>query len=313
MSDPADGSAHPVVVVGSINHDLVCEVERIPSPGETVFATRTRSQAGGKGANQAVAAARAGAAVALIGRIGEDEAGSMMLTALRSAGVATGGVHVVDGARTGTAYITVSAGENTIVVDRGANWQWSQGLGDAEASVRSAAVVVAQMEVPDEVIRLAARAGGRRFVLNAAPGRPVPMEVLSHCDPLVVNEHELALLTGGSAANPAEAMVLQRNLLSMGARSVVTTLGAAGAVWTNGQTDGHVPAPRIQLVDSTGAGDAFVGILASALASGADLPAVVRRAVAGAALSVQRVGTHDSYPSAAEIDGLEAASGALPT
>jgi ribokinase len=310
MSEHAGGSGHSVVVVGSINHDLVCEVERIPSPGETVFATRTRSQAGGKGANQVVAAARAGANVALVGNIGDDEIGPVMLAALRSAGVAVAGVTTVEGARTGTAYITVGAGQNTIVVDRGANWRWPHGLAHAEATVRLATVVVAQMEVPDEIIRLAARASGSRFVLNAAPARPVPTDVLPDCDPLVVNEHELALLGGGTASDPRVAIALQRNLLQMGARSVVTTLGAAGAVWAYGHTDGHAPAPRIQPSDSTGAGDAFVGILATSLASGAELPTAVRRAVVGAALSVQRPGTHDSYPTAAEIDHAETASGA---
>lgn len=309
MSDLTGEPTYAVVVVGSINHDSVCEVERIPSPGETLFATCTRSQAGGKGANQAVAAARAGAAVALVGRIGEDETGAMMLAALTSAGVAVAGVDPVAGARTGTAYITVGAGQNTIVVDRGANWRWPEGLAGAEATVRSATVVVAQMEVPDDVIGMAARASGNRFVLNAAPARPVPTDVLPHCDPLVVNEHELALLTGGTATNPREAIALQRNLLDLGARSVVTTLGAAGAVWVDGQSDGHVPAPHIQPIDSTGAGDAFVGILATALASGAELPTAVRRAVTGAALSVQQPGTHDSYPTAPEIDRAEAGIG----
>jgi ribokinase len=182
----------------SFNHDLVCEVERIPSPGETVFATRTRSQAGGKGANQAVAAARAGADVALVGNIGDDEIGPVMLAAFRSAGVAVASVASVEGTHTGTAYITVGRGQNAIVVDRGANWQWPHGLAHAEASVRLATVVVAQMEVPDEIIRLAARASGSRFVLNAAPARPVPTEVMPDCDPLVVNEHELAVLCGGT-------------------------------------------------------------------------------------------------------------------
>ncbi|GAB7192543.1 ribokinase [Kineococcus sp. NUM-3379] len=286
-----------VVVLGSVNRDVVAEVPRLPRPGETLTAAVVRLQAGGKGANQAVAAHRCGADVALLARTGEDEAGVFLREALARAGLGLARVRAVPGVASGTAYITTARGENVIVLDRGANHAWPGGVGPDLDAVRDAAVLVLQLEVPGSLVREAALAARGRVVLNAAPSAPVPPEVLAVCDPLVVNEHELRDVSGEDDVAAGTAAVL-----AAGARSVLVTLGAAGAAWATADgRRGSAPAPRVDVVDSTGAGDAAVGALAARLARGEDLARAVPWAVAAASLSVRRPGTHDSYPDAAAV------------
>ncbi|GAA4972808.1 ribokinase [Kineococcus glutinatus] len=293
-----------VVVLGSVNRDVVAQVHRLPAPGETLTATAVRAQIGGKGANQAVAALRCGADVTLVARTGDDEAGSALRSGLAATGLDVSRVRAVPGTASGTAYVTTAAGENVIVLDRGANHAW-QPRGDDPAgdvgqdldAVRAAAVLVLQLEVPQDVVRLAALAAPGRVVLNAAPSAPLPEEVLARCDPLVVNQHELRDLSGEEHVDTGV-----RRLLARGARSVLVTLGAHGARWADGSGAGFAPAPQVAVVDSTGAGDAVVGALASRLARGQRLAGAVPWAVAAASLSVQRVGTHDSYPAEREVD-----------
>ncbi|PPK92315.1 ribokinase [Kineococcus xinjiangensis] len=287
-----------VVVLGSVNLDVVAEVDHLPRPGETLTATAVRTQAGGKGANQAVAALRCGAQVRFVARTGDDPAGAVLREALGRAGLDLAHVRTVAGVPSGTAYITTAGGENVIVLDRGANHAWpgADGAGPDLDVVRRAAVLVLQHEVPAAVVAAAARAATGRVVLNAAPSAPVADEVLALCDPLVVNEHELRDLTGEE--DPRRGLA---DLAARGTRSVVVTLGAAGALWWDGAT-GSCPAPRVEAVDSTGAGDALVGALAARLAAGAPLAEAVPWAVAAASLSVGRVGTHDSYPTAADVE-----------
>ncbi|MEJ2851672.1 PfkB family carbohydrate kinase [Nocardioides sp. CCNWLW212] len=273
-----------VVVVGGINQDVTVRVEARPAPGETVVGDGPAVSAGGKGANMAVAAARAGAAVVLCGAVGDDAAGRTQLGQLAAAGVATDRVAVRRDAATGTALIVVTPdGENAIVVGAGANAT----LADDEvaATCTGAAVVLAQTEVGAGPVDAAARAvagGGGRLVLSPAPVVPLASETLALADPLVVNESEAADLCGESSA----AAVLART----GARSVVVTLGAAGAQLADATGSRQVPAPRVDAVDTTGAGDVLAGTLAAALADGADLDAAVRRAVAAAAESVGYAG-----------------------
>ncbi|MFJ4653443.1 ribokinase [Nocardia sp. NPDC088792] len=293
-----------VVVIGSINQDIVSEVDRLPAPGETVLAHASRNNLGGKGSNQAVAAARAGARVQMIARVGAaDEA--RLRAELRDLGVAAEAVQGVPGLHTGTAYITVAAGENQIVVDPAANSCWDPG-GSAtgagiEAELLAAAdVVVAQLEIPVEVVAWAA-GRARRLVLNVAPAVGMPREVLERADPLVVNEFELAAIDGGGVATPDEGLRRARELCLGGVPAVVVTLGAAGSVWARRTADGAVDggyqaAPQVDSVDSTGAGDCYVGALATALAEGQSLEAAVVFATAAAALAVQRTGTHSAYP-----------------
>ncbi|MCP9623539.1 ribokinase [Nocardia otitidiscaviarum] len=304
-----------VVVLGSVNRDVVCEVPRLPAPGETVLAVGTRTNLGGKGSNQAVAAAKAGGRVEFVARIGAEPDPSLRKS-LREYGVGLEAMCEVPGAHTGTAYITVASGENQIVVDPAANFQWETDPElDAAAAARliaDADVVVAQLEVPVRVVDWAARRA-RRFILNAAPAAELPTDLLHRCDPLIVNETELATFTGATATTPPEAFDQARELCRGGVPAVVATLGAAGAVWVrrDGGTvvGGHQPAPRIHATDSTGAGDAFVGALATALARGDDLPAGVAFATAAAALAVQSPGTHSAYPGHEQIT---AALGTVP-
>jgi ribokinase len=286
-----------VVVVGSINEDVELLVARAPKPGETLIAQRTARRPGGKGANQAVAAARAGARVRMIGRIGADPAGARMLEALREEHVDTHAVAALPGVPTGTAYITVTAdGENTIVLERGANARLSPGDVAAEREAfAGAAVMLAQLEVPTDTVTAAVRAAhdaGARSVVTLAPAQAVPDELLAGLDPLLVNEHEAGFLLGDGDGDVAEdAEQCARRLLSLGPRSVVITLGAAGAVVADATGVWRVPAGTVdEVVDTTGAGDAFAGALAAALAHGASLADAVGAGMAAGAQAVGRAG-----------------------
>ncbi len=288
-------SGGSVVVVGSINEDVVLLVSRAPRPGETVTAERTTRRAGGKGANQAVAAARAGAAVRMIGRVGEDAAGERMLEDLRREGVDTAEVTALAGEATGTAYITVTAdGENTIVVEPGANASLSpDDVAAHREALAGAAVMLAQLEVPVDAVAAAvreARDGGVRPVVTLAPAQDVPAELLGGLDPLLVNEHEAGFLLGvDDIADDVQGA--GRRLLDLGPKSVVITLGARGAVLADPRGVQQLPALEVdEVLDTTGAGDAFAGVLASALARGASLPDAVQAGLAAGAESVGRVG-----------------------
>ncbi len=284
-----------VVVVGSINEDVELHVARAPKPGETLTAQRTTRRAGGKGANQAVAAARAGARVRMIGRVGADPAGERMLADLRREGVDADAVAALSGVATGTAYITLTAdGENTIVLDPGANAHLSaDDVTDHGDALAGAAVMLAQLEVPVETVAAAVRAArdaGVRPVVTLAPAQAVPDELLAGLDPLLVNEHEAGLLLGeGDVAGHAEDGA--RRLLRQGPRSVVITLGAAGAIVADADGVHRVPAESVdEVVDTTGAGDAFAGALACALAAGASLGDAVQAGMAAGAAAVGRPG-----------------------
>lgn len=285
-----------IVVLGSINLDVVVELDHLPLPGETIIAEHVRRNVGGKGANQAVAARLAGADVEFVGRVGDDANADILRDGLEAYGVGNGHLHEVQGAESGVAFINVADHDNTIVVVAGANWSWQQPHEDTDALVAAADVVICQLEVPDETIERTAQLTGARFVLNAAPARAISDELLERCDPLVVNEHELAFLSGREITGPTEALAAQAELIQRGARSVVTTLGPDGAVWTAPGEQGIQPAPSVDVRDTTGAGDVFIGHLATRLGSGASLRQAVSWATAAATWSVQVAGTHSSYP-----------------
>ena len=296
---PATGR---VVVVGSANVDLVVPVPRHPAGGETVLGGSLARHPGGKGANQAVAAARAGGAdTSFIGALGSDESGDLLRESLESAGVDTALVTRVP-EPTGTALITVSAdGENAIVVAPGANSRVEVGPGQSER-IAQADVVLAQLEIPLEAVTAAAaaRREGARFVLNAAPSRELPDHLWSEIDVLVVNEHEASDL----ACDDAEPDELARALASRGP-SVVITLGGEGSVVVEGGRDPvHVSAFPVDAVDTTGAGDTFCGVLAAALASGSALVDAVRVAAAAGALATTAAGAQASVPSATAVAEL---------
>jgi ribokinase len=282
-----------IAVVGSINLDVVVGVERHPAPGETVIGGDRRELPGGKGANQAVAAARLGAAVSLVGRVGADAAGAGLRAGLAGEGVDVGHVGEDLDAATGMALIAVdAAGENTIVVSPGANAR--VGADDVAAAsdvLAGAAVVLLQHEVPQEAVAAAIEAAGGTVVLNPAPARALAAPV----DVLVPNRGELEALAG-RAGDP---VALARSLA--GARAVVVTLGAEGAVVVERERLERVAAPRVDAVDTTGAGDAFCGALAQALAEGAALVEAARWAVRAAAASVTRPGAQGGLPRRGDV------------
>lgn len=275
------GAVGTVWIVGSLNLDAVVHVERHPRPGETVLGGAIESLFGGKGANQAVAAACAGARVRMLGRVGDDDAGRAYLRQLRAFGIDVSGVVTDAVAPTGVATIAVAAdGENTIIVSPGANGEVVVGdLGPLDES-RPGDVVLLQLEIPLEVVAEAVRRAhdrGARVVLNAAPFAAVAHDALALADPVVVNESEAADLAASGATAP----------------SLLVTRGAAGSVWG----DAIEPAARAQsVVDTTGAGDTYCGTLAAALAAGADRASAMRTAALAAASSVGRRGAQPPAP-----------------
>jgi ribokinase len=290
---PADSRA--VIVVGSINEDVMLRIGRRIHPGETVTARRVERRPGGKGANQAAAAAAAGAEVAMLGAVGDDPAGIRMVQDLRRRGVNTESVRTVNGVSTGTAYITVTPdGENTIVLDQGANeFVDAAAVEAAWPALPPASVLLSLLEIPlagvTAAVRLAAQKGIRP-VVTLTPAQPVPGELLHGLDPLLVNEHEAAyvLHTGELGGQVLDAA---RELLRLGPKSAVVTAGAAGAAVADGTTARLLPAvPVAEVVDTTGAGDAFAGALAAALGRGADLDAAVATGLRAGAEAVQRAG-----------------------
>ena len=300
-----------VVVVGSANLDLVVEVESIPVAGETVLGGDLRRIPGGKGANQAVAAARLGRQVAMIGRVGDDDAGTMLRSALDSSGVDTAGLLSTEGVPSGTALIAVGAdGDNAIVVSPGANGRVSAADVDLSAeAVDGAAVVLLQLEVPMEAVTAAARRARGTVILNPAPApsAPLPVELLDAVDVVVPNQTELATLasqTGLSAIGDVDADTAVSLARGLPVAAVVVTLGAAGAMVVTPAGATHVRAPTVAPVDTTAAGDAFCGALADALVGGADLVGAAEWAVRVGAAATLRHGAQPSLPTTAEVEAL---------
>ncbi|MFB7789231.1 ribokinase [Streptomyces sp. NPDC056086] len=297
---------YDLLVVGSANADLVIGVERRPAAGETVLGSDLSVHAGGKGANQAAAAARLGARTALLARVGDDAHGRLLLDTQRAAGVDPAGV-LVGGAPTGVALITVDpSGDNSIVVSPGANGRLTpKDVRAAGGLLRASRVVSAQLEIPLETVVEAVRnlAPGSRFVLNPSPPRPLPQELLKACDPLIVNEHEAKVILGGAEAGDTPES-WARDLLALGPRSVVVTLGGEGALVASADGVARVPSVKVDAVDTTGAGDAFTAALAWRLGAGASLEEAAAYAARVGAVAVTRRGAQESYPTAAEVDAL---------
>jgi ribokinase len=281
--------------------DLVVPLSRLPRSGETVIGDRLQRFPGGKGANQAVAAARLGAEVAMVGRVGNDSFGDELLTNLKKDGVSIEGVEHDPNEPTGAALILVEeGGENMIAVARGAGRM----VGEADVSratkgLRERDVLLLQLEIPMAAVVAAARAGnaaGARVILNAAPAAPLEAGLVSQLEVLVINELEAEAFLGRPAANPAQAEEAARAAVAMGAQSAVVTLGAAGAVLAQGNSIHRMKAQRVEAVDTTGAGDAFVGALAAALAAGAALVEAAELAGAAGAAAVTKPGAQASLP-----------------
>jgi ribokinase len=296
-----------VCVVGSANMDLIFRVPRLPRPGETLIGHSFSQAFGGKGANQAVAAARLGASVSFLSRVGPDAFGDAIRSHLREEGVD------VDQLRTDPEHATSVAGimvddsaRNSIVAAAGA----SQALSPADVEraadvIRGSEVLVCQMEVPREAVLAAlaiARAAGVHTVFNPAPALPVPDELWGLVDVCVPNEVEAELLTGYGIQGVQDAAAAGWELTKRGPATVVVTLGDKGAMIVTAGRAEHLPAFAVRAVDSTGAGDAFVGGLATFLAEGGELREAVRRASAVAALSTTRLGAQAGLPTRGELN-----------
>jgi ribokinase len=301
-----------VVVVGSLNMDLVVRAPRLPAAGETILGRGFSTAPGGKGANQAVAAARLGARTAMVGCVGDDAFGAQLVAGLDGDGVDRRAVRVVPGQPTGVALIVVDdEGRNGIVVASGANGLLGpDDLDRQEALLGAASVVALQLETPLATVERAAaraRALGKTVVLNPAPARPLPDALVASVDLLVPNELEAAALAGIPVDSIEHAAEAGARLRARGAGAVLVTLGERGVVLADAAGARHFPAHRIAAVDSTAAGDTFIGGLCAALARGAALPAAIGFAQAAAAISVTRPGAQPSIPREAEVSAWIAA------
>ncbi|MER5492597.1 ribokinase [Streptomyces sp. NPDC002490] len=302
----------PITVVGSVNRDFVLTVADLPHAGETVLAQHFVEGVGGKGANQAVAAARLGSPVRLVARVGTDA--DAILDTLVSEGVDVEAVRTDERATTGIAAVVVDgSGENTIVVNPGANADLD--VDDLpERLVRSAGeIVLVQHEIAPEVVELAvlrAHEQGGVVVLNPAPARPLDDRVLAAVDVLVPNLGELVSLLGADRPTSVDEARALLERAALPCRAVVVTLGADGAVLKEAHdtTTLHVPAPTVDAIDTVGAGDTFCGALADALARGSGLPAAVERAVRAASHAATGRGAQTSMPYADQLDAPAVAS-----
>ncbi|MGW1680159.1 ribokinase [Saccharopolyspora sp. NPDC002376] len=288
-----------VAVFGSCNMDLVAYVGTAPKRGETVLGREFHTVPGGKGANQALAAAKAGAAVHMIGAVGEDEFGTEIRDVLRKSDVDVAGLRTIPG-RSGTAHIVVDdqAG-NSIIVIPAANGTVDGLVEGDEEIIAGSQILLLQLEIPFSGVAAAAAAGRRngvRVVLTPAPAAELSDDILANVDLLVPNEHEAAILAGDDDPERALAKLLEL------VPEVVITLGSRGSLY--GNRDGErveVPSFRVDAVDTTAAGDTYVGVLSAALGEGADMPEAMRLASAGSAVSVQRNGASSSMPTRGEI------------
>lgn len=302
-------AAAVIAVVGSANQDYIVRVPTAPAPGETVLASSLLTQPGGKGANQAVAAARMGANVSFIGAVGDDSDGASLLRELRTEGVDTTNVEIINRVRTGLALVSVfDTGDNSIIVVPGTNFAISPDRVSRAlkriATDAGALHMVVQAELRSEVIAAAvhatAEAGGRSIV-NLAPYQPLAPDVLALCDPLVLNQSEASSLVGWKVEDvPAAARAAGQ--IALAVKSVVITIGAQGAYWADTTGSGHVAAPIVtDVVDTMGAGDAFVGALAAYLARGERLARAVEVGVLAGSHAVRRPGAQSSYAVEADL------------
>jgi ribokinase len=295
----------PVLVIGSLNMDLVARCDALPGAGQTIVGRDFFTAAGGKGANQAVAAAKLGARVRMAGCVGRDDFGKALIAGLRAAGVDADDVMTVD-RPTGTALITVDgAGINTIVVIPGANNACDAALVErALARAETPGILLLQHEMPPEAnVRAAqlARNAGWFVTLNPAPARPIEPELMTLIDIVIPNAGEAAAVTGQPVASRADALASAGALLRRGARAAIVTLGGDGAVCCDGKAAWYCPAVAVTAVDTTAAGDAYIGALAAALAEGRELVPSLGFAAAAAALAVTRLGAQPSLPSSGEL------------
>lgn len=298
-----------VVVVGSLNMDLVTRASRLPRAGETLIGQTFSTVPGGKGANQAVASARLGANVAMVGCVGSDAYGTQLRDALRVEGIDCQAVSTVDGS-SGVALIVVDdSSQNAIVIVAGSNGALTPASLQAfDAVLQAADVVVCQLEVPMDTVGFTLKRGrelGKTVILNPAPAsEPLPAEWYASIDYLIPNESEATALSGITVDSLDSAKLAASQLIKAGAGKVIITLGSQGALFTDGQTFEHLLAPKVKAVDTTAAGDTFVGGFAAALASGKSEAEAIRFGQVAAALSVTRAGAQPSIPTLHDVQGF---------
>lgn len=301
----------PIVVIGSLNMDLVVKAPYVPTPGETVRGEALRTIPGGKGANQAAAIALLGEPAVMVGRVGHDAFGLSLIENLAAKGVDTRYIVRDPQAATGIAMIIVdAAGENSIVVAAGANGRVSpQDVDACDEILRRARLLILQFEIPLETVAYAVEKAARyglRVILNPAPAAEMPAGLLENVHYLVPNETEAHLLTGEEVWDLESAKRAAHMLRAQGAGVVIVTLGGDGALVATDRETFHLPAPQVQVVDTTAAGDAFVGGLAVGLSHGLELKEAVRYAICAGSLTVTRFGAQTSLPSRMEVDALYA-------
>ena len=299
-----------VVVIGSLNMDLVTRAPRLPKGGETLIGQSFTTVSGGKGANQAVAAARLGAQVSMIGCVGNDAYGEALRGALLAEQIDCRAVSTVDGS-SGVALIVVDdSSQNSIVIVPGANGALTAETIDRfDSVIRAADVLICQLEVPDASVGHALKRGrelGKTVILNPAPAsRPLPSDWYASIDYLIPNESEASALSGLSVDSLDTAQAAATRLIALGAGKVIITLGAQGSLFADGQRFEHFPAPVVRAVDTTAAGDTFVGGFAAALAAGNDEAQAIRFGQVAAALSVTRAGAQPSIPALSDVQAFK--------
>jgi len=300
-----------VVVIGSLNMDLVTRAPRLPRGGETLIGHSFATVSGGKGANQAVAAARLGAQVSMVGCVGDDDYGVQLREALLAEQINCQAVSVVENS-SGVALIVVDDNsQNAIVIVAGANGSMTPAVIDRfDAVLQAADVIICQLEIPDATVGHALKRGrelGKTVILNPAPAsRPLPADWFASIDYLIPNESEAAALSGLPVDSLESAEKAASRLISMGAGKVIITLGALGSLFADGNRYQHFPAPKVKAVDTTAAGDTFVGGFAAALATGKTEIEAIRFGQIAAALSVTREGAQPSIPSTSDVQAFKA-------
>lgn len=295
-----------IAVIGSMNMDMVVCTSRFPKAGETISGDDFKLAPGGKGANQAVAASRSGAATSFVGCVGDDAFGQVLLDSLTKSGVDINNIRTVKELPTGTATIIVEKnGENRIIIVPGANAQ--VGMNDVEAAlplIKSAKIVLLQFEIPlDTVFRTIHYASqwGCKVILNAAPAYDIPSDLYQKIDFIIINENEAAFLSSIKVTDGDSAIRAARILLEKGVKNVIVTLGEQGAVLVMPDEHLYAPAIPVKVIDTTAAGDSFVGAFAAALVNGSDLKSAVQYAVAAGCLAVTKLGAQPSIPTRQEI------------
>lgn len=293
-----------ILVIGSLNIDLVTRVPHLPQPGETIASRKFQKNPGGKGANQAVAAAKLGANVTMIGKVGTDEHGELLINSLRSAGVSTAGIRREG--TTGMAFISVSdEGENHIVLVAGANSAVRRSdISAMRGLIEESDMIVMQLEIPLEVVKHALELAvglGKNVILNPAPARDLPAEMLRHVYVLIPNETELQILSGMPTSTEQEIVDAARHLNSLGTQRVIVTMGDRGSYLISETLHTHIPAYPVRAVDTTAAGDAYVAAFAVGKTQGMSDVEAAKFASKVAAITVTREGAQPSLPTRDDV------------